>query len=143
MLTLADIRITPLRCIATPSGDVMHVLKRTDSGYANFGEAYFSWVKPGAIKAWKLHRRMTMNLVVPVGAVRFIFHLPGAGNGFRVEDIGTANYARLTVPPGIWFGFQGRDAAPSLVFNLADIVHDPDEVARKGQAEIFYDWQIL
>lgn len=137
-LTLADIRVTPLRRIATPGGDVMHAMKRADVGFTDFGEAYFSWIEPRAVKAWKLHKRMTLNLVVPVGTVRFVFHLPGSG--FREEVIGSANYVRLTVPPEIWFGFQGRDVAPSLVFNLADVAHDPDEVERKNPAQIPYDW---
>ncbi|MDK9723640.1 MAG: dTDP-4-dehydrorhamnose 3,5-epimerase [Sterolibacteriaceae bacterium MAG5] len=138
-MTLADICVTPLRRIATPGGDVMHAMKRVDPGFTDFGEAYFSWIESGAVKAWKLHQRMTLNLVVPVGAVRFVFHLPQGG--FRTEEIGAANYARLTVPPGIWFGFQGRADTPSLLLNLADIPHDPDEVLRKAQPDIPFDWQ--
>lgn len=140
-VTLADIRVTPLRRIATPGGDVMHAMKRSDPGFTDFGEAYFSWIEPGAVKAWKLHKRMTLNLVVPVGSVRFVCHLPATDGGFRSEEIGDANYARLTVPPGIWFGFQGRANAPSLLLNLADIPHDPDEVLRQAQTDIPYDWQ--
>lgn len=131
--------LTPLSRITTPGGDVMHAMKRSDPGFTDFGEAYFSWIESGAVKAWKLHKRMTLNLVVPVGAVRFVFHQPGAG--FRVEEIGAANYVRLTVPPGIWFGFQGRADGPSLLLNLADIPHDPDEVQRRSVTDIPYDWQ--
>lgn len=126
--------------ISTPGGDVMHALKSTDACFSAFGEAYFSWAAPNAVKAWKLHRCMTLNLVVPVGRVLFVFHLPG--HGFRMEEIGDANYARITVPPGIWFGFQGRDMAPSLVLNIANIAHDPDEVERKAVSEIAFDWHI-
>lgn len=137
-MNLADIRLTPLKRIATPGGDVMHAMKRADPGFTDFGEAYFSWIEPGAVKAWKLHRRMTLNLVVPLGKVRFVFHVPAAG--FRTEEIGPANYARLTVPPGIWFGFQGRSEVSSLLLNLADIPHDPDEVQRRVVTDIPYDW---
>lgn len=138
-VALSDICVTPLKQIPTPGGDVMHAMKGSDPGFSNFGEAYFSWIDPGAVKAWKMHQRMTLNLVVPVGAVRFVFHLPAAG--FRLEEIGSANYVRLTVPPGIWFGFQGQAEVPSLLLNLADIPHDPDEIKRKDIAEISYDWQ--
>ena len=37
-------------------------------------EAYFSIIKPGYIKAWKLHKKMTMNIVVPIGSVQFVFY---------------------------------------------------------------------
>ncbi len=138
-ITLDDILVTPLRRIATQGGDVMHAMKRTDPGFVNFGEAYFSWIEPGAVKAWKLHTRMTLNLVVPVGAVRFVFHLPD--EGFRIEEVGAAKYVRLTVPPGIWFGFQSRVDGSSLLLNLADIPHHPDEVIRQDVIDIPFNWQ--
>ena len=111
-MSLGDILITPLARIPTMGGDVLHAMKQSDAGFAGFGEAYFSWVTAGAAKAWKCHTRMTMNVVVPVGHVRFVFH--SNGDKFRVEEIGVDRYARLTVPPGIWFGFQGL-AVPHAV----------------------------
>ena len=74
VVSLTDILVTPLRRITTDGGDVMHALKKSDIGYNGFGEVYFSWVEQGAIKAWKCHQRMTLNLVVPVGEVHFVFH---------------------------------------------------------------------
>ena len=100
----------------------------------------FSWVEPGAIKAWKQHLHMTMNLIVPIGTVRFIFYELG-NSSFREERIGTFSYARLTVPPRIWFGFQGISGAPSLMLNVANMPHDPKEIERKSLEEIRFDWQ--
>lgn len=138
-MSLDDIIITPLARIATAGGDVLHALKKSDAGYAGFGEAYFSWVDAGSVKAWKRHTRMTMNVVVPVGQVRFAFRLDGTDD-FRIEEIGVERYVRITVPPGIWFGFQGLSAPQSLVLNLANILHDPNEVERLALSEIKYDW---
>jgi dTDP-4-dehydrorhamnose 3,5-epimerase len=119
-------------------GDVLHAMKCTDTGYAGFGEAYFSLVSMGAVKAWKLHTQMTMNIIVPVGRVRFVFHLR-ATDEYRVEELGEDRYARLTVPPGIWFGFQGL-AAHNLLLNIANIPHDPAEVQRLAISEIKFGW---
>ena len=94
----------------------------------------------GAIKAWKCHKRMTLTLVVPVGGVRFVFNLPEHNAEFLVEDIGEMRYARLTVPPGIWFGFKGKSSGSSLLVNFANIVHDPDEVLRRPKSDFPYDW---
>lgn len=138
-MSLDDILITPLARIATAGGDVLHAMKQTDAGYSGFGEAYFSWVATGAVKAWKRHLRMTMNVVVPVGQVRFVFRLEGADD-FRVEEIGVDRYARLTVPPGIWFGFKGLTESESLVLNIANLPHDPNEVQRLELSEIRYGW---
>ncbi len=141
-MKLSDIIITPLRRIETVGGDVLHAMKQTDKGYNGFGEAYFSWVSPGAIKAWKLHSQMTMNVMVPVGKVRFVFRCINYQglDEFRVEDIGTQCYARLTIPPGIWFGFQGLHSQRSLVLNIANIQHDDNEVERLNLNDISWDW---
>ena len=139
-LSLNDILVTPLKRIPAVGGDVMHVLKNSDNGFNGFGEVYFSWVEQGAIKAWKCHQHMTLNLVVPLGEVSFVFHLKDQEKYFRTENIGEERYARLTVPPGIWFGFQGKASGRSLLMNVADIEHDPDEVLRKPVSNMFYKW---
>ena len=141
-VTIEQIHVTLLKCIATPGGDVMHAMKAEDAGFCGFGEAYFSWVENGAIKAWKQHQRMTLNLVVPIGKVRFVFFEEDSSANFRQEIIGDSRYARLTVPPGIWFGFQGMASPRSLVLNLADIAHDPAECARKDLADINFNWEV-
>jgi dTDP-4-dehydrorhamnose 3,5-epimerase len=141
-MSLTDILLTPLSRIETIGGDVLHAMKQSDVGYAGFGEAYFSWVSAGAIKAWKRHTRMTMNLLVPLGQVRFVFRLVNTERGeeFRVEEIGTERYSRITVPPGIWFGFQGIAAPQNLVLNIASIPHDPNEVERLTLSDVKFDW---
>lgn len=141
-ITIDDILLTPLKIISTEGGDVMHGLKMTDDGFNCFGEAYFSWINHREVKAWKKHTRMMMNVVVPVGMVRFAFY-DEQRKVFRVEDIGVDRYMRLTVPPGIWFGFQGLSSQKNLVLNISSIVHDPDEVERLDIQLIDYNWNIL
>ena len=139
-IRLADfIRISPLKRIPVQGGDVLHVLKNTDEGYNNFGEAYFSAINKGTIKAWKRHREMTLNLVVPVGLVRFVFCTPDMKE-FREEIIGESNYVRITVQPGVWFGFQGLHSSESLILNIGNIKHDPNEVDRKEITDINFKW---
>ena len=141
-MKLSDILVTPLRRIEVSGGDVLHAMKQTEAGYFGFGEAYFSWVSAGAIKAWKRHTHMTMNVVVPLGQVKFVFRCVTTDGveEFRVEEIGVDHYARITVPPGIWFGFQGLAEPQSLVLNIANIPHDPNEVERLALTDINYDW---
>jgi len=141
-VALDRIVTTKLARIATPGGDVMHAMRETDDGYCGFGEAYFSWVDRGAIKAWKQHQRMTMNLVVPFGEVRFVFMAETSQGSFREERVGMPNYVRLTVPPGIWFGFQGIGER-NLILNLANIAHDPSEALRRDLDEVPYRWSTV
>ena len=63
-------------------------------------------------------------------------------NEFRTEEIGINRYMRITVPPGIWFGFKGISDGLNLICNVADIPHDPDEVSRKSINEFDIDWTI-
>jgi dTDP-4-dehydrorhamnose 3,5-epimerase len=81
---------------------------------------------------------MTMNIIVPVGKVRLVFF--NETEGFRIEEIGTDNYVRLTVPPGSWFGFQGLGVQNNLLLNIASILHDPAEVERREIHTINFKW---
>ncbi|MHB1099241.1 MAG: dTDP-4-dehydrorhamnose 3,5-epimerase [Burkholderiales bacterium] len=138
-VSVDDILLTPLKRVPVKGGDVLHAMKRSDPGFVDFGEAYFSIVEKDAVKAWKRHLKMTLNLVVPVGQVRFVFM--DEANRQREVKIGEANYVRLTVPPQLWFGFQGMAVPQSLLLNVADIPHDPDEIERKLIDEIRFDWE--
>ena len=140
MSLLDRVKVTPLQQIPSIGGDVWHALKSTEDSFFGFGEAYFSWVYHRDVKAWKQHLKMTMNLVVPSGRVRFVFY-DLVSDAFREECIGAALYARITVPPKIWFGFQGMSEEPSLVLNLANLPHDPAELLRKSREEIRFNWQ--
>ena len=99
--------------------------------FVDFGEIYFSLIKSGMVKGWKRHRRMTLNLAVPVGRVRFVFfdgreESPTYGETQEVI-LGHDLYQLVVVPPGIWCAFQGLDPEISLVANCASLPHDPDE----------------
>ena len=139
MGSVKDILITNPRIISVPGGDVMHAIKKADIGYKGFGEAYFSNISMGAVKAWKMHLKMTLNLVVPVGEVLFNF-VDEQGETAQII-MGASDYKRLTVPPGIWFGFKGLSKEKSLLLNIADIPHDPVEVERKNLLEIQVNWE--
>ncbi len=141
---IADLIITPLRIIPLADGDVFHGMKSSDLGYKGFGEAYFSSIKKNAIKAWKRHNKMTLNLIVPVGAIRFVIYDDReksiTKNCFQIVELSRENYCRFTVPPCVWMGFKGLSDEVSLLLNIADISHDPNEIERKSIEEIKYDW---
>ena len=137
--------ITPLDVVNTIGGNVLHGMKSTDQGYSGFGEAYFSTVESGAIKGWKRHHLMTLNLMVPVGAIRFVIYddrqNSSSTNKFQKILLSRCDhYSRLTVPPMVWLGFQGRDKDTNILLNIASIEHSPSEVDRREINEIEFDW---
>jgi dTDP-4-dehydrorhamnose 3,5-epimerase len=109
-----------------PKGDILHALKISDNSYSGFGEAYFSIIHYNEIKGWKRHRKMTLNLIVPQGNVRF-YHYDSERKKVTFIDIGAKNYMRLTVRPQQWIAFEGLDKGLNLILNIANITHDPDE----------------
>jgi dTDP-4-dehydrorhamnose 3,5-epimerase len=148
MPSIDGVRITPLRRIPDERGAVLHMLRRDDDHFEQFGEIYFSMVYPGAIKAWHLHRRMTLNYAVPVGMIKLVCYDNREGSPTRGAldevHIGELNYALVTIPTGVWNGFKGVGRVPALVANCATTPHDPDEIERCDPftPDIPYDWSL-
>ena len=139
--------LTPLKKIQHPKGDIFHGMKKSDAGFAGFGEAYFSTIKSNEIKGWNKHKRMTMNLVVPLGEVTFVIYddresSNSKGSLFRV-DLSPSNYKRLTIPPRLWLAFRGNDSNVNLILNVASMEHDPDEIEKLELDQIDYNWNCV
>ncbi len=143
-INIENVQLTPLLIIDGELGNVMHALKKTEPNFSEFGEAYFSTVHCGKIKGWKKHRQMTLNLVVPVGKIKFVIYDDRSGafskNQFFEVCLSPENYQRLTVPPQVWMGFQGVSSSLNLLLNLASIPHDPDETESCDLKDIPYSW---
>ncbi len=141
---IAGVQFTPLNIIETGKGNVLHALKANEPTFTTFGEAYFSEVKFNMIKGWKKHTRMTLNLVVPVGSVEFVIHDDREGSPsygvFNRILIDRSHYGRLTVSPGLWMAFRGKQEGLNLLLNIASIPHDPSEAVNKELGEISYAW---
>lgn len=142
LIMIKDVVITNLDIINTPGGDVMHAMKKTDNGFKSFGEAYFTNIQRGAIKGWKRHKKMTLNLVVPIGKIRFVLFDDRLLSDKKFQEIiiSKDNYCRLTVPPMIWLAFQGISEGNSLLLNMASIVHNPKEMEKQNIEQIKFDW---
>ncbi len=143
---IVGVILTPQKIVSVEGGNVLHAMKRDDPGYTGFGEAYFSTVESQAIKAWKRHRKMTLNLVVPVGLIRFIVvddrNGKAAESHYQEVILSKDHYNRLSVPPMVWVGFQGLSKEDAMLLNIASIPHDPDESDRKDINEIEFDWSL-
>lgn len=135
---IAGVILTPLKKIAVDNGDVFHAMNKGDIGFNGFGEVYFSNIKQGSVKAWKQHKKMTLNIIVPLGEIRFVL-FDEISNTFQQINLSLDNYYRLTVPPMLWMGFQGM-ADNSMLVNIANIQHDPNEVNKKDLTEIKFNW---
>ena len=97
-----SVMCTPLKVIQQETGGVLHGLKKSDAAFSTFGEVYFSIVNHLAVKGWRRHNRMTMNVIVVTGEVRFIlFHEKENAGELLEYRLSRSNYCRLTIPSRI------------------------------------------
>ena len=148
MTEIHGLTVTPLRRIPDERGAVFHMLRCDSEVFQGFGEIYFSMVYPGAIKAWHIHREMTLNYAVPVGMIKLVCYDDRVGSvtrGNLVElFVGELNYSLVTIPPMVWNGFKGVGDTPALVANCGTVPHRPDEIDRMDPFSdtIPYDWSL-
>jgi dTDP-4-dehydrorhamnose 3,5-epimerase len=139
------VELTTLKIISPPSGDVLHGIKSTESSFSGFGEAYFSTVNQGQIKGWKKHSKMVLNLIVPVGGIRFVIFDDRKGSQTQGEfmsvTLSLKNYQRLTLSPGLWLGFQGI-SSNNMLLNIASIQHNPDEASNMPLNFLNFNWDL-
>ena len=129
---------TSIERIIVDGGDVVKNIKLGDKGFMGFGETYYSKINFAKKKGWKKHNKMTLNLTCIVGEVRFVF----SENLKEFESIilNEKNLYRLTILPKVWFAFEGLYKPFSVVNNVADIVHNPNEVERKDLNQVNFIW---
>ena len=121
-------------------GDVFRCINKNSRGFNSFGEAYVSLINYKQIKGWKKHTKMTMNLVVPIGKVKFVF-FNDKKKVFQKIIIGANCYKRISVPPNIWFAFQGMSKNANLIINFSDIiVKKVKDVRSIDLNQINYKW---
>jgi dTDP-4-dehydrorhamnose 3,5-epimerase len=145
---IKDVIIVPLKQIPDERGKIMHMLRSNDPHFEGFGEIYFSFIYPGVIKGWHLHRKMTLNYAVPFGMVKLVLYDDRNASPTRgiIKELflGEDNYMLVKIPPGIWNGFKGIGTKLSIVANCATIPHDPQEILRKNpfSKDIPYNWEL-
>lgn len=139
--------VTPLREIADDRGAVLHFLRADAADFEQFGECYFSEVKPGAVKAWKRHRAQTQNFAAPSGRIRLVIFddrdaSPSRGTIAVIQLGRPDDYVRVKVPPRLWYGFAAEGKVTALLANCADRPHDPSdgETRPADDPSIPYRW---
>jgi dTDP-4-dehydrorhamnose 3,5-epimerase len=145
---IEGVTLTPLGQIFDERGKVMHMLRKDSSIFSGFGAIYFSCTYPGAIKAWHLHKQMTLNYAVIYGEIKCVLFddRPDSKTRGCIDEyfLSPENYFLLTVPPLVWNGWKGLGEHTAIVANCASIPHDTNEIERKPATDpsIPYDWKI-
>jgi dTDP-4-dehydrorhamnose 3,5-epimerase len=143
---ISGVVLTPLAQIFDERGKVMHMMRNDYPVFKQFGEIYFSCIYPGAVKAWHLHKEVTLNYAVIFGEIKFVLYDSRKdSNTFgEIQELFLTpeNYQLVTVPPLIWNGFKGIGSKTAIVANCATKPHSPTEIERLSPKDgiIPYDW---
>ena len=99
---IEGVSIIPLARIPDERGTIMHMLRRTDPHFIEFGEIYFSTVYQGVVKGWHRHREMTLNYSCISGRVKLVLYDDREGSATRGElmeiFLGPDNYSLVIIP---------------------------------------------
>jgi dTDP-4-dehydrorhamnose 3,5-epimerase len=134
-VTIQGVVLTPKKQLKDSRGGVYHFIDVDSDSFYEFGEAYFSVANYGFVKAWKKHKLMSQNLIVIYGKVKFVLfdQRPDSPsfrdlNEFILDD--DQNFYLLTIPNNIWYGFKSLSNPKSIIANVTNLKHDPEEIQR-------------
>jgi dTDP-4-dehydrorhamnose 3,5-epimerase len=145
---IKGVKIIKKKQIIDERGKIMHFMRNDDQNFTKFGEVYFSYTYPNTVKAWHLHKKMTVNYVCIYGKIKLVLfddRKKSKTKGHLQEIFMTQeNYALVSVPPGVWNGFKSIENKSSIIGNCSDIPHNPKEMLRKPHDDPYfnYDWSI-
>lgn len=143
------VTLTPLRQISDERGKVMHMLREDSAVFSRFGEIYFSCTYPGVVKAWHLHKNMTLNYAVISGHVKLVLYDGREESKTQGECqeifLSPENYLLVTVPPKIWNGFKCVGNETAILANCSTLPHSNDEIIRADPKtkDIPYEWNLI
>ena len=147
-INIDGVKIIPLRQIIDERGKIMHMMKSTDSHFEKFGEIYFSTCWPNTVKAWHIHKRMTVNNAIVSGRAKLVIYDPREnsktkGNLMEIF-LGEDNYKLVQIPPGLANGYKSFGDKLTILANCANLPHDPDEMIKIDpfDNDIPYDWEL-
>ena len=145
---IEGVEVVPLRRIPDERGTIMHMLRRTDPHFCEFGEIYFSTIYRDVVKGWHRHHEMTLNYACVFGRIKLVLYDDREGspsNGEIVElFLGPDEYSLVVIPPEIWNGFKGMSDPYAIVANCSTHPHDPSRSRRLDPFanDIPYDWGV-
>lgn len=148
MTPIHGLVVAPLRRIPDERGTILHMMKRTDPHFIEFGEIYFSTIYSGVVKGWHRHREMTLAYACVHGRIKLVVYDDREDSPTRgvVNEhfLGPDNYSLVMIPPGLWNGFKGLHAPESIVANCCTHPHDMSRSDRQPPhgSGFPYDWAV-
>ena len=132
---IEGVQIINKKVIIDERGKILHMLRKDDKNFSRFGEIYFSYVNPKKIKAWHIHKKMTLNYSAVYGKIKLVLFDDRKSSKTKglIQEIILSNESHLlvSIPPMIWNGFCSADENIAVLANCSDIPHDKEEIIRR------------
>ena len=143
---IEGIQIIKKKVILDDRGKILHMLRSDEDNFTKFGEIYFSYAYPKKIKAWHLHKKMTLNYAAAFGKIKIVLYDDREESKTRGEIqeifLSNENHELISIPPMIWNGFASANDNVAVLANCSDIPHDTSEIVRLNfdDPKFPYDW---
>ena len=142
------VKLIPLVQHCDDRGRVMEILRKDDPHFPGFGQAYFSSIYPGVVKAWHAHQKQTdcISVIYGMAKIGFFDDRPGSPTKGKTHSIVAGEHHRvlLQIPPGVFHGFKAISPDEVLLINLPSEPYNrknPDEIRRPwNDPAIGFDW---
>ena len=144
---IEGVKLIPLKKIPDERGKIMHMLRCNDPHFEQFGEVYFSFAYPEAIKGWHKHTKQTQFYAVIKGMIKLVLYddRPESSTYQELMEVftGDDNYQLIRIPVGVTNGYKTIGIEPAIIANCATTPHELDEMLRfdPHNCHIKYDWK--
>ncbi len=144
---ITGVKIIKRAQIIDERGKIKKMLRNDDKDFTKFGEIYFSFVNPNKVKAWHLHKFMTLNYIAVSGNIKLVLYddrKDSKTKGILEEIIlSDENHFLVSIPPMIWNGFCSTNKNSAILANCSDIPHDKGEIIRipHNDNRVPYEWK--
>ena len=121
-------KLISLKTIKGDNSYITKIIDKNKKNYFGIDEVYSSNLQKNTIKAWKKHKKMTCNILVVKGEIKFVFF----DNLFKKNNkiiINEKDNLMLLIKPCVWFGFKGLKKNNTLI-NFSNILHNDKEILK-------------
>ena len=140
------VKIITKKVISDDRGKFYICLKMMTVNIKNLEKYIFHMFFQKKIKAWHIHKKMTLNYVAAFGKIKLVLYddrnkSPTFGMTQEIF-LSNENHRLVIIPPLIWNGFTSADDNLAILANCSDIPHDKSEILRLNfnDPKFPYDW---
>lgn len=135
-------KLNNLKIVKNKKGNLKKIINSNSNYFYGFEELYISKINKNEIKAWKVHSKMTCNLLVIRGKVKFVIVLKkGIKQIIKTIILSENKNSILTIFPNTIFGFQNNSNDQSEILNFSNLKYNKKESLTYDLEEIKYDWK--